>query len=196
MPPSRDDYVFFWRETAKHGWASQWYHSPFRARIQLQFDVNGKLRTIDSHDEHVFPTAEHWMMACKALLFDDAAVFADILATDARDARGVKALGRAVRGFDEAVWVAARGAVVREGNLHKFRAHEEIRQALFATGARRLVEASPRDRVWGIGFGEARALEEDVRRRWGLNLLGKALEEVRAILRREEEEIEPAKAAA
>ncbi len=187
MPTTRDDYVFFWRETAEHGWASQWYHSPFRARVQLHITIDGRRIDTSSEHEHDFATAEHWMMAYKALLFDDTEVFADILAADARDARGVKALGRAVRGFDDAVWVAAREEIVVQGNLHKFRAHEELREPLLATGEKRIVEASPRDRIWGIGFGEKRALDEDVRKRWGLNLLGKALEEVREILRKEDQ---------
>jgi ribA/ribD-fused uncharacterized protein len=35
----------------------------------------------------------------------------------------------------------------------KFGAHEDLRRFLLATGERLLVEASPRDRIWGIGMG-------------------------------------------
>lgn len=45
-------------------------------------------------------------------------------------------------------------------------------------------QASPRDRIWGIGFGRERA--ESQRARWGLNLLGKALMRVRDRLKTEE----------
>lgn len=63
---------------------------------------------------------------------------------------------------------------------------KSLRELLLETGDRELVEASPMDRIWGIGFGAAKAGTVG-RERWGLNLLGKALMEVRAMLRREAE---------
>ncbi|SPO04019.1 uncharacterized protein DNG_06702 [Cephalotrichum gorgonifer] len=68
-----------------------------------------------------------------------------------------------------------------------------LRAALLETGDRELVEASPRDRIWGVGFGAENAPKQ--RGRWGMNLLGKALMETRKILEegREKEEREEAK---
>ncbi|EKM52898.1 uncharacterized protein PHACADRAFT_48531, partial [Phanerochaete carnosa HHB-10118-sp] len=169
------DYVFFWKPDTPHGWASQWYHSPFTARIDVAVPARGI--EIRAEEAHTFETAEHWMMACKALLFGDDDAFRAVLAADAGDMRRVKALGRAVRGFDDDTWNAAREEVVFRGNVHKFRQNAELGETLLATGDKVLVEASPRDRIWGIGFGEKRALE--VKERWGLNLLGKALTQVR-----------------
>jgi len=60
-----------------------------------------------------------------------------------------------------------------------------LKAALLETGDRELVEASPRDKIWGIGFGAANASSE--RSRWGLNLLGQALMEARKRLRDEAE---------
>ena len=57
---------------------------------------------------------------------------------------------------------------------------------MLGTGERMIVEASPLDRIWGVGFGEKRALS--VKQSWGLNLLGRALMDVRRILREEEQE--------
>ncbi len=59
---------------------------------------------------------------------------------------------------------------------------------LLATGDKTLVEASPLDKIWGIGLAV-----EDPRSRhpdqWlGLNLLGKVLMRVRDHIRKEEEE--------
>ena len=54
---------------------------------------------------------------------------------------------------------------------------------LLATGERELVEASPLDRIWGVGFAEKDA--ERNRSRWGENLLGKALVHVRGRLKQE-----------
>lgn len=132
-------------------------------------------------EEVTFPSAEHWMMVKKALLFKDAEKAREIL-EEPDDMAAVKALGRKVKDFDEAVWVSARKDIVREGNLHKFGQNEELKAKLLATGTKRIVEASPRDRIWGIGFGEKNALKNE--NRWGQNLLGWALEETRSELER------------
>lgn len=75
---------------------------------------------------------------------------------------------------------------MRWGNYYKFTQDEELKRVLLDTGDRELVEASPRDRIWGVGFGAKNA--EKSRGKWGLNLLGQALMEVRDRIRREEEE--------
>ncbi|KAI0085509.1 hypothetical protein BDY19DRAFT_986997 [Irpex rosettiformis] len=183
MPSSRDDYVFFWKVDMPYGWASQWYYSPFKARIQLKL---GATTTVDSKRELEFLSTEHWMMACKALVFGDLEVLQKVLDSGVGDMRAVKALGRKVQNFDDAVWKQVREEMVLVGNLHKFRQNEEIRKELFGTGEKMIVEASPRDRIWGVGFEEKRALE--VKDRWGLNLLGKALMKTRKILRDERED--------
>jgi len=61
-----------------------------------------------------------------------------------------------------------------------------LRERLLATGEREIVEASPMDKIWGIGFGWKNA--EKRRAHWGLNLLGKALMKARDRLRAEAEE--------
>lgn len=124
-----------------------------------------------------YPTAEHYMMAAKARLSGDAEAAGKILAAPHPGA--AKALGRQVRGFDEQRWAQHRFGVVVAGNLAKFGQHPQLRDFLAGTGSRVLVEASPRDLVWGIGLaaGGERAGSPE---RWpGLNLLGFALMEVR-----------------
>lgn len=59
-----------------------------------------------------------------------------------------------------------------------------MKKMLLDTGDRELVEASPVDRIWGVGFGEDVA--EGRREEWGLNLLGKCLERAREMIREEE----------
>lgn len=124
-----------------------------------------------------YPTAEHYMMAAKARLSGDTESAAQILAAPHPGA--AKALGRQVRGFDEQRWEQRRFDVVVAGNLAKFGQHPQLRDFLAGTGSRVLVEASPRDRIWGIGLT---ADDEQARspELWpGLNLLGFALMEVR-----------------
>ena len=91
-----------------------------------------------------------------------------------------------MRGFDDAVWQRERYGIVVEGSVHKFASDPALRAYLLCTGDRVLVEASPLDRIWGIGLAadDERALDPA---RWrGLNLLGFALMEARERLRRGE----------
>src|ERR1700753_4116035 len=120
------------------------------------------------------------MMAGKARVFGDAQALELVLA--AGTPAEAKNAGRGVRGFDEDAWAAHRWELVVGGNAAKFGQDARLRAFLLGTGSRVLVEASPRDRVWGIGMGAA---HDDAARpgRWlGLNLLGFALMEARARL--------------
>ncbi|MDX3456057.1 NADAR family protein [Streptomyces sp. ME02-8801-2C] len=128
-----------------------------------------------------YATAEHWMMAAKARLFEDAE--AERRAISAPNPALAKKAGRLVRGFDEAVWERERFAIVVEGSVHKFAAHPALREFLLGTGGRVLVEASPVDRVWGIGLAANDEAATDPERWRGPNLLGFALMEARNRLR-------------
>jgi ribA/ribD-fused uncharacterized protein len=131
-----------------------------------------------------YNAAEHYMMAAKARLSGDAEAAGKIVA--APHSGAAKALGREVRGFDEQLWAGHRFGVVVAGNMAKFGQHRQLRDFLAGTGSRVLVEASPRDSVWGIGLAadDERAGSPE---RWpGLNLLGFALMEVRHQLRAEQ----------
>lgn len=124
-----------------------------------------------------YPTAEHWMMAEKARLFGDHEMLARILAAGSPAA--AKKLGGMVRGFDEGRWKQQRSPIVEQGNLHKFGQHTHLARFLQGTGDKVLVEASPMDRIWGIGLAADAAEAHDPLRWRGLNLLGFALMEVR-----------------
>lgn len=129
-----------------------------------------------------YPHAEAWMMAEKARLFGDETIRAKLLDPTITPA-AAKALGKRVRGFDDATWNAARYRIVLNGNWAKFAQHPQLRELLLATFPAVLVEASPTDRIWGIGLS---AQHPDARQpsRWrGANLLGFALTEVRDALR-------------
>jgi ribA/ribD-fused uncharacterized protein len=141
------------------GCLSQWWAQPFT--------VEGV----------TYPTAEHWMMAGKARLFNDADGLAEILAAPSPGA--AKAAGRRVRQFDEATWRAASYDIVVAGNVAKFGQNDDLAEFLRRTGRRILAEASPFDRIWGIGMARTHP-DVDQPTRWrGLNLLGFALMDVR-----------------
>ncbi|MCX5393498.1 NADAR family protein [Streptomyces sp. NBC_00094] len=128
-----------------------------------------------------YATAEHWMMTAKARLFGD--VEAERAALTARTPAEAKKAGRLVRDFDEAVWERERFGIVVEGGVHKFSSNEALRAYLLGTGTRVLVEASPVDRIWGIGLAADDPHAHDPARWRGLNLLGFALMEARDRLR-------------
>ena len=161
MSGQPERFTFFWGHTAKSRYPcfSQWYARDFMV------------------DGVTFARCEQWMMWSKAVLFGDRAAAAAIMAST--DPRQDKALGRGVRGFDDAAWTAEAPGIVRRGNLEKFAQHADLRQVLAATRDTTLVEASPYDRIWGIGLGasDPRALS---RATWlGQNLLGEAETSVR-----------------
>jgi len=128
-------------------------------------------------DGETYPSAEHFMMAAKALLFGDAEMAGRI--RDAPHPGAAKELGRQVRGYDEQRWAERRFDLVVTGNLAKFGQHQELRDFLVGTGARVLVEASPRDRIWGTGLAADHEHSASPEHWPGLNLLGFALMEVR-----------------
>lgn len=128
-------------------------------------------------DGVAYPTAEHWMMAAKARLFGDAEGLAGVLA--AKSPAAAKAAGRKVRDFDERTWADERYGIVVAGNLAKFGQHDDLREFLLGTGDSVLVEASPSDRVWGIGLGPDHPDVASPLKWRGLNLLGFALMDVR-----------------
>jgi ribA/ribD-fused uncharacterized protein len=127
-----------------------------------------------------FASAEHYMMWRKALLFDDSSTASRVLAASSPAA--AKALGRRVSGFEDSTWVAVRTEIVVTANLAKFGQDSALRSYLLGTGSRVLVEASPLDRVWGIGLEASDPRAADPSSWLGLNLLGEALMEVRSRL--------------
>ncbi len=130
-----------------------------------------------SIDDVSYPTAEHFMMAEKARLFGDQDTRARIL--EAESPKAAKQLGRKVKNFDEAVWNANRFNFVVKGNYAKFNQNLNLQKFLLSTGDKVLVEASPVDRIWGIGLAATDDLASDPENWRGLNLLGFALMEVR-----------------
>jgi len=93
---------------------------------------------------------EQYMMAGKARLFDDKESLDDIM--EAAHPRTQKQLGRQVRGFKDSVWKKNCLEIVTQGNLAKFRQNLDLRHKLLSTGNRIIAEASPKDRIWGIGL--------------------------------------------
>ena len=165
----RIKFLFFWgHQRSKNGdlttaCFSQWWAAPFVVE-----DVR-------------YPTTEHWMMAQKALLFNDQEIYQQIIA--AKSPAEAKEWGRQVRQFEEAIWNAERSTIVVRGNAEKFGQNSDLQEFLLNTKERILVEASPVDSIWGIGLAADSEHAANPERWNGLNLLGFALMEARDQLR-------------
>lgn len=129
-----------------------------------------------------YSCAEQYMMAEKARMFGDQEMLEAIM--HAKHPKEMKAYGRAVRSFDLARWEARCYELVRNGNMAKFAQNPELWAFLSGTKNRILVEASPQDRIWGIGMGRQNPDVQNPLKWKGKNLLGFALTEARDLLER------------
>jgi ribA/ribD-fused uncharacterized protein len=150
-------FVLFW-----NGPFSQWY--PHKM-------------TIDGVE---YNCAEQYMMAQKAIVFNDQDALKAIMATDNPSKQ--KAFGRSVRNFNPQIWDKLSRDVVFRANLEKFK-DPDLKQFLFSFGNEEIVEASPYDRIWGIGLGEDGPDALDKSKWQGLNWLGEAIMAVREALK-------------
>lgn len=156
------DIIFFWKAYEDFGEFSQWYKSVF------------------TYDHKTFDTAEQYMMYMKAIIFGD-----DDMAIRILRSRGVhpaehRDMGRRVAGFDEIKWMGISMRVVVNANYCKFTQNSELMKKLLDTNGKMIVEASPYDKIWGIGFDSMNALSN--RSRWGNNKLGSCLMTVRDMI--------------
>ena len=159
--------IYFWGHTPNPkkmtaACFSQWY--------DCYFEVAG----VQYH------TTEQYMMASKAKLFGDNEVYNEIMT--ANNPHDYKKLGRKVHNFNPEPWDARKYEIVVEGNKAKFGQNPDIKGFLLSTGNAILVEASPYDKIWGIGLDRETAMKGTVEQWQGENLLGCALMEVRDYL--------------
>jgi ribA/ribD-fused uncharacterized protein len=157
-----DEFVFFYG-----GFMSQWYRSKF---------------TVDGV---TYCTAEQYMMAMKAEYFGDTDIQKKIMATT--DPSEQKALGRQVSNFNAEAWNAVSRGYVYKANMAKFTQDNTLKEYLLETGDRELVEASPYDKIWGIGMNENQPGVTSKCNWKGTNWLGETLTKVRNDIRKSAE---------
>jgi hypothetical protein len=152
-----DKYTFFYRAS-----------SPFSNHHDANFtDSTGT----------VYTSSEQYMMHQKALLFEDFEVAELILREP--NPKQQKLLGRKIRGFDEQVWEKNARDIVYEGCKLKFEQNPGLLRRLLETRETLLVEASPYDKIWGIGLSEEDPRINDPRNWEGTNWLGEILTDLR-----------------
>ena len=154
-----DKYHFFWGGTF-----SQWASSPFIDEI---------------HTDIVFSCAEQYMMYKKALLMGDNLIAKRILADG--NPKNQKALGRRIKNFDVKLWDKFKFAIVVNGNILKFMQNPKMLKELKSIN-KKFVEASPYDKIWGIGLNVYDASSTPPEQWKGENLLGQAIDKAKQLI--------------
>lgn len=152
-----DKYVFFWGGTF-----SQWCPSYF---------------IIDGVG---YNCCEQYMMAKKALMFNDIEAYRNIMMEVGPAEQ--KAMGKQVTAFHKPTWEKYCRKIVYDANLAKFLQNPKMGKELLETGDREIVEASPEDTIWGIGMHERDSDILDKSKWRGKNWLGEAIMEARLTL--------------
>ena len=153
-----DTHVYFWR-----GEFSNWHPCQF---VYL---------------DNTFHSTEQAFMWRKAMCFKDKETADKILLTT--DSQQAKRLGRLIKNYNEEIWGTARFWFMVYVNIQKFKQNPNLKKLLIDTENRILVEASPYDKIWGVGLEEENPLILDEKNWLGTNLLGKALMEVRNMIK-------------
>lgn len=149
-------YTFFW-----NGIYSNFQTAPFK------------------YKGHRFNNSEQAFMWEKANFFNDKEISNKILNTTV--AHEAKALGRKVRNYDDSKWSKVRFDFMYDVCLEKFSQNEKLKEQLLQDS--NFVEASPYDKIWGIGMAEHQEGIEDPSNWKGQNLLGKVLDNVKETLK-------------
>ena len=121
-----------------------------------------------------YSSGEQYMMYQKALTFNDIETADEILEEIMPNFQ--KQLGRKIKNFDSKIWNDVKYELIKKGLREKFSQNSNLKLYLLKYKDYQIVEASPEDKIWGIGFYANLAISNiDF---WGENLLGKILTEL------------------
>jgi ribA/ribD-fused uncharacterized protein len=154
-------HIYFWKPHEPCGYLGNWYPSPFTTN-NIKFSNN-----------------EQYFMWRKQQLFDSTNTVLEAQILSATNPKVMKDLGRLVKNFDQTTWDQHKYAIMKAGIYEKFTQNPDLKQKLLDTKDIILVEASPFDKVWGIGLN---VTDAKIKPWKGENLLGKALMDIRSSL--------------
>jgi len=162
-----DKFTFFWG-----------IKDPFSNFHPATLVLNGEDDFVEG--QCVFKSSEHAFMYLKALTFGDIETAEKILICPSP--ADAKHLGRQVENFDPEIWDEISYEIMRVVNMAKYSQNENLKQLLLSTRGTELVEASPVDKIWGIGLAAEDPRANDKLQWLGENRLGNVLMRVRAAL--------------
>ena len=159
-----DKYVFFYKD-----WLSNYQRTNFTV------EWNGT--------SYTFSSTEKGFMYIKAITFGDSVTASKIMKTD--DPNQCRKLGRQVKGYKDNVWEKVRYDVFYKLNWAKYTQDKELQKKLLDPkfDNKIFVEASPIDKIWGIGYAEDNPNIELAKDYWGKNYLGRILTNIRKRLK-------------
>ena len=159
-----DEYVFFYKD-----WLSNYQ------RTKFDVEWNGV--------KYTFTSAEQGFMYIKAITFGDNVTAQKILNTD--DPNRCRKLGRQVKGYNDAEWAKIRYDVFYTLNWAKYTQDKKLQEKLLDPqfDGKKFIEASPIDKIWGIGYAEDNPNIEFTDMYWGKNYLGRILTNIRKRLK-------------
>jgi len=156
MEKLREDFIFYFGEESVF---SHWF--------KCSFSINNQS----------FCCVEQYLMYQKARLFNDAEIAKRIL-NSSNPARHHH-LGKKVAGFNKQSWQQKCRQFAFDGNYGKFTQNSILLETLLQTEGKNFAEASPYDRLWGIGLSMKNPKIYD-RSQWrGRNWAGEVLQSVR-----------------
>jgi ribA/ribD-fused uncharacterized protein len=126
--------------------------------------------------------SEQYFMYKKCQTFDPSNNILLEAILNEKSASKIKLYGRKVQNYNDIIWKEKRYNIMIEALRLKFNQNEEIKKKLINTESKILYEASKYDKIWGIGFNDIDAIKVQ-KNKFGENLLGKALMEIRSELR-------------
>ena len=155
------DSIYFYKESDKYGYFSNFYKSEFVDKNNIKFCCT-----------------EKYLMYMKAITFEpqNTKLLNQIL--NEKNPSKIKYLGRCVKNYDDDIWSNIRYDIMIEGLRYKFNQNTFLKNKLVDTKNKTLYEASKYDKIWGIGYYPYEAVKKD-KQTFGSNLLGKALMEIR-----------------
>lgn len=148
-----------------NGIYSQWYMRSFKI------------------DDIEYNCCEQYMMAKKAKIFCDDKNYDLIM--NSSNPRDQKKYGRKINNFDLEEWKKHNYKIIVDANYAKFSQNEDLKKELLNTGNNIICEASPYDKIYGIGIKKSDPDVHDQSKWKGTNLLGKAIMDAREKIKKE-----------
>lgn len=166
-------YILFW-----NGVFSNFY--PYDTKTVKTEDVeplNFELEGIK------WKTSEQYFMYKKAIFFGDFET-AELIKKAIRPEEAKK-LGRKVKNFDDKKWSEVSSQIMYDAVFAKFSQNEELKSYILNKrfDNKHFVEASPFDKIWGIGIHYSDSRCDDESNWLGENKLGKVIDLVRENLK-------------
>ena len=159
--------IFFWKPNRFYGEFSNFYKSYFK----------------DLEENH-YCCVEQFFMYQKCRLFDSTNNILMQKIMNSTDPKHIKKLGRQVKNFDEDIWNEHKTKIMYDGLFLKFTQNEQLKKVLLNTGTKKIYEASPYDKIWGIGLNYHNTIKLNPTEYPGENLLGILLMELRENLKK------------